>query len=313
MSKSLRIVFAGTPAFALPSLEALFQTNHEIVAVYTQPDRPAGRGQKLQTSIIKQWAVEHHLPVYQPLSLRNDEAYKELESLQPDVMIVVAYGLILPQSILSIPKFGCINVHGSLLPRWRGAAPVQYAIHAGDKQTGVTIMQMDVGMDTGDMLTQVSTPITDEDTSESVLHRLSYMAQQPLLETLEHIDDLKPIKQDEAFVTYAPKINKTDAKINWQQTAKEIHQQIRAYYPWPIAFTQFDSQDIKIHQASIIHQSSNKAPGTIVTINKQSIQVVCGEDILAIQEWQWPNSKKMSVQSFLNGQNCPIQIGQQFL
>lgn len=302
--KPLKIIFAGTPAFALPSLQALYDAGHEIVAVYTQPDRPAGRGQKLQTSIIKTWALEKNLSIYQPETLKNIDIQAQIKSHQADVMVVVAYGLILPKAVLEMPRLGCINVHASILPKWRGAAPVQYAILSGDKETGVTIMQMDVGMDTGDILQIVPYTIEAEDTTESLMNHLSHLAPSALLDTLEKLNEglIEGQVQDESLATYAHKIDKTDAKINWHQSAKTIDCQIRGYYPWPMAYTYFENQVIKIHQSRILlGQKSTAIPGTIVGYTEDEVHIATKDDMMAISVWQFPNMKKMSLKDWQNG------------
>lgn len=302
--KPLKIIFAGTPAFALPALQALYEAGHEIVAVYTQPDRPAGRGQKLQASIIKTWALEKNLNIFQPESLKSSEVQNQIKAHQADVMVVAAYGLILPKVVLEMPRLGCINVHGSILPRWRGAAPVQYAILSGDKESGITIMQMDVGMDTGNILQIRTCPIQDTDTSESLLKTLSHLAPPLLLDTLEKLNSglIQAEIQDESQVTYAHKINKSDAKINWQQSAQAIDCQIRGYYPWPMAYTTFADQIIKIHQARILKgQKSTHPPGTIVSFTQEEVLVATLDDVIAISVWQFPNMKKMTLKDWQNG------------
>jgi methionyl-tRNA formyltransferase len=310
--KPLKIIFAGTPAFALPSLKALYDAGHEICAVYTKPDSPAGRGQKLQASAIKEWALTKNLPIYQPTSLKTDEIQTQLKSHDAELMVVVAYGLILPKVVLDTPRLGCINVHGSILPRWRGAAPIQYAILAGDTQTGVTIMQMDVGMDTGDILKIIPYTIKKTDTSETLFEILSHIATPGLLETIEELDagTIHPIVQDEHLVTYAHKINKTDANINWHQPAKTIDCQIRGYNPWPIAHTQFNDQIVKIHQARILEgQKSTQEPGCIIAFTDDEVHVATQDDIIAIQVWQFPNMKKISVKDWQNGRQHALPIG----
>lgn len=310
--KPLKIIFAGTPAFALPSLKALFEAGHDICAVYTQPDRPAGRGQKLQASVVKEWALTKNLPIYQPTSLKSEEVQAQLQAHQADVMVVVAYGLILPKRVLDTPRLGCINVHGSILPRWRGAAPIQYALLSGDTQTGVTIMQMDVGMDTGDILKIVPYTIQKTDTSESLFDTLSNLATPALLDTLQALNTgtLQAQTQDEALVTYAHKIHKTDAHIQWQQSAKIIDCQIRGYYPWPIAYTQFNDQVIKIHQARILEgQKSTQEPGRIIAFKPDEVLVATLDNIIAIQVWQFPNMKKISIKDWQNGHQHLLPLG----
>jgi methionyl-tRNA formyltransferase len=236
-SASYNIIFAGTPHFSVAALEALIQSPHKVVAVYTQPDRPSGRGRKLTESPVKQKALEHHLSVYQPLSLKNPEEQQRLADLKADLMVVVAYGLILPKAVLQAPRLGCINIHASLLPRWRGAAPIQRAIVAGDARSGVTIMQMDEGLDTGAMLYKVQCPIEQNDTSEILLNRLSTMGADALLHTLAHLTSIKPEPQDHHLATYAHKITKEEANIDWSEPADVIARKIRGFNPWPVMYT----------------------------------------------------------------------------
>jgi methionyl-tRNA formyltransferase len=310
MNPSLNIVFAGTPAFTLPSLNALLGSKHRLQAVYTQPDRPAGRGRKLQPSAVKEWAQQQHLPILQPNHFKDPTTVECLAALQPDIMVVIAYGLILPKTILNIPRLGCINVHASLLPRWRGASPIQHAILHGDAESGVTIMQMDAGMDTGDMLAQVNCAILAQDTATSLHDRLAKLATTPLLQTLEALASGKahPIVQDHSQATYAPKINKEQASIDWHQSAKNIDQQIRAFNPWPIAYTELDSLLIRIHQARVVTEPCNAAPGTIISINKHGILVATGESGgLLIERLQFPNANILSVADWVNSSRRQLE------
>ncbi|NBX84830.1 MAG: methionyl-tRNA formyltransferase [Gammaproteobacteria bacterium] len=309
--KPLKIIFAGTPAFSLPCLQAIHRSEHEIIAVFTQPDRPAGRGQKLQPSIIKQWAINNDLPIFQPQTLKSAEIQQTIHNLNPDLMIVIAYGLILPKAVLDIPKHGCINVHGSLLPRWRGAAPVQYAIREGDEVTGITTMLMDVGMDTGDMLKKIHCKIEHHDTSETLLDKLSHMSAPLLIDTIDQWVNgtLIPIKQNESEVTYAHKIEKTDAKINWHETSNQILQKIRAYIPWPIAYAEWQNQAIKIHQAHNVALSSSAIPGTVLKHDTNTIVIKTGNGAIAITHWQWPNHKMMPVHDWLQGRSHELPEG----
>lgn len=302
----LNIIFAGTPDFAAQHLQALLNSKHNVIAVYTQPDKPAGRGKKLQASPVKQLAEANQIPVFQPKSLRKEEAQAELKALNADVMVVVAYGLILPEAILNSPRYGCLNVHGSLLPRWRGAAPIQRSIWAGDKQTGVTIMQMDIGLDTGDMLHKVTTPILPNETSASLYAKLAELAPPALLEVLDGLkkQTFKPVKQDETLSNYAEKLSKEEAKLDWSLPAAQLERNIRAFNPWPMSFLTLEvdgvEQNIKIYQATILpHQE--KAPGTIVNVDKTGIQISTQEGILNITRLQPAGKKPMSVQDFLNG------------
>ena len=299
--ESLKIVFAGTPAFALPCLNALISSKHSLQAIYTQPDRPAGRGRKLQASAVKEWALAHQLPIIQPLNFKEKETISELASFTPDVMIVIAYGLILPRSVLELPRFGCINVHASLLPRWRGASPIQQAILHGDIETGVTLMQMDAGMDTGGMMARINCTI-GSDTAGELHDRLAQMACAPLLTTLDAIASGREIieKQNNDLATYAPKINKEDAMIDWKKTAIEIDRQIRAFNPWPIAFTHVDDMNIRIHQAQIASLVHSEPPGTILSIDKNGLLVAAGDQALLVKCLQFPGGKAMSVADWLH-------------
>ncbi len=302
MSTSLRIIFAGTPDFAARHLDALLSSGHQVVGVFTQPDRPAGRGKKLMPSPVKVLAEEHGLPVFQPASLRPQENQQLVADLNADVMVVVAYGLILPKVVLDMPRLGCINVHGSLLPRWRGAAPIQRSLWAGDADTGVTIMQMDVGLDTGDMLYKLSCPITDEDTSATLYDKLAELGPKGLIDTLQQLADnrVQPEVQDEALVTYAEKLTKEEARLDWSLPAAQLERCIRAFNPWPMSWLEIDGQPVKVWQASVIAGPVNAAPGTIVEANKQGIQVATVEGILNLESLQPAGKKAMSAQDLLN-------------
>ncbi|HBD80550.1 methionyl-tRNA formyltransferase [Leclercia adecarboxylata] len=302
MSTSLRIIFAGTPDFAARHLDALLSSGHQVVGVFTQPDRPAGRGKKLMPSPVKVLAEEHGLPVFQPASLRPQENQQLVADLNADVMVVVAYGLILPKVVLDMPRLGCINVHGSLLPRWRGAAPIQRSLWAGDTDTGVTIMQMDVGLDTGDMLYKLSCPITDEDTSATLYDKLAELGPKGLIDTLQQLADnrVQPEVQDEALVTYAEKLSKEEARLDWSLPAAQLERCIRAFNPWPMSWLEIDGQPVKVWQASVIAGPVNAAPGTIVEANKQGIQVATVEGILNLESLQPAGKKAMSAQDLLN-------------
>lgn len=302
MSTSLRIIFAGTPDFAARHLDALLSSGHQVVGVFTQPDRPAGRGKKLMPSPVKVLAEEHGLPVFQPASLRPQENQQLVADLNADVMVVVAYGLILPKAVLDMPRLGCINVHGSLLPRWRGAAPIQRSLWAGDADTGVTIMQMDVGLDTGDMLYKLSCPITDEDTSATLYDKLAELGPKGLIDTLQQLADnrVQPEVQDEALVTYADKLSKEEARLDWSLPAAQLERCIRAFNPWPMSWLEIDGQPVKVWQASVIAGPVNAAPGTIIEANKQGIQVATVEGILNLESLQPAGKKAMSAQDLLN-------------
>jgi len=302
VSTSLRIIFAGTPDFAARHLDALLSSGHQVVGVFTQPDRPAGRGKKLMPSPVKVLAEEHGLPVFQPASLRPQENQQLVADLNADVMVVVAYGLILPKAVLDMPRLGCINVHGSLIPRWRGAAPIQRSLWAGDADTGVTIMQMDVGLDTGDMLYKLSCPITDEDTSATLYDKLAELGPKGLIDTLQQLADnrVQPEVQDEALVTYAEKLTKEEARLDWSLPAAQLERCIRAFNPWPMSWLEIDGQPVKVWQASVIAGPVNAAPGTIVEANKQGIQVATVEGILNLESLQPAGKKAMSAQDLLN-------------
>lgn len=307
----LSIVFAGTPEFGIPCLEALIQSSHQIKAIYTQPDRPAGRGRKLQASAVKDWALQHKFPVYQPLNFKSPEAINELAALKPDVMIVIAYGLILPKVVLDIPRLGCINVHASLLPRWRGASPIQHAVLYGDDQSGVTIMQMDVGMDTGDMLTKAECSIGNTDTAGTLHDKLSQLSAKPLLATLEGLSNntVRPESQNNDLATYAGKINKEDALIDWSNSALQIDRQIRAFNPWPIAYTVLGEEVLRIHQARVTEIQSEQVPGTIMSINKNGMLVVTGNQALLVEKIQFPGAKAITVADWLNSGKTQLRTG----
>lgn len=302
MSDSLRIVFAGTPDFAARHLDALLSSEHQVVGVFTQPDRPAGRGKKLMPSPVKVLAQEKGISVYQPASLRPQDSQQLVADLHADVMVVVAYGLILPKAVLDIPRLGCLNVHGSLLPRWRGAAPIQRSLWAGDQETGVTIMQMDVGLDTGDMLYKLACPITDEDTSATLYDKLAQLGPQGLLETLKQIatGTALPEVQDEALVTYAEKLSKEEALIDWSLSATQLERCVRAFNPWPMSYFIIDEQPVKVWKASVINTQTSAEPGTIVEVNKLGIQVATSDGILNLESLQPAGKKAMNAQDLLN-------------
>lgn len=306
----MNIVFAGTPHFALPCLDALLQSNHQITAVYTQPDRPAGRGHKLQASPVKVWAEKHQLPVYQPLNFKHQIDIDELRALHPDIMIVIAYGLILPQAVLDIPKYGCINVHASLLPRWRGASPIQQSILHGDSESGVTFMQLDAGMDTGPVFSNVSCSIEPHETAESLHDKLAQLAAAPLIKVLNgiHAGESHAAPQDSTGVTHAPKINKDNAQIDWKKSAMEIDRQIRAFNPWPIAFTHINEETVRIHQACILDIDCRTPPGTIIALDKKGLQVATGNQVLLIERLQFSGGKAISVADCLNASRQPLRI-----
>ena len=309
MTQPLRIIFAGTPDFAARHLQALINSEHQIVGVYSQPDRPAGRGKKLKASEVKALALEHDLPVFQPQSLKTDEALEELNSLNADIMIVVAYGLILPKAILDAPRLGCLNVHGSILPRWRGAAPIQRAIWAGDQQTCVTIMQMDEGLDTGDMLHISHLPIDSAETSASLYTKLAELGPDALINTINRLakGEITPEPQNDADANYAKKLSKDEANIDWSMDAEQIERNIRAFNPWPVCFTQMRGNTVKIYQASVVEQSG--AAGTVLASDKNGIVVACGKHALSISELQPQGKKPMAINDFLNGRSDWVTPG----
>ena len=298
----MKIIFAGTPAFAATALEALIQAGHNIVMVLTQPDRPAGRGMQMTASAVKLLAQQHHLPILQPASLKNADAQTQLQSLNADVMVVAAYGLILPPAILAIPRFGCLNIHASLLPRWRGAAPIQRAILAGDHETGITIMQMDAGLDTGDMLLKHTIAIAPDDTTQSLHDKLSLLGGQSIVEALRLLQQcqLIPIPQNGDQASYAAKITKSEAEIDWRMTAQQIDRMVRAFNPSPGAYSFFRNNLLKIWQASATHEGAGK-PGEIVAFGASGILVACGSGSLRIEAMQKSGGKKMTAADFLAG------------
>ena len=310
MSSSLRIVFAGTPEFAARHLQALLNSEHNIVAVYTQPDRPAGRGQKLTPSAVKQLALAHDIPVLQPQNLRSAEAQQELADFNADLMVVVAYGLILPQAILDTPRLGCINSHASLLPRWRGAAPIQRAIEAGDSETGITVMQMEAGLDTGPMLLKVSTPILTTDTGGSLHDRLATLGPDAVLQAIQGLIDgsITAEKQLDGLATYAHKLNKQAALIDWQRPATALDCQIRAMHPSPICHTLLAGETLKIHAA--LPAQGQGQPGEILSAERQGLLVACGEQALRLTHLQLPNGKALAFSDLLNSKKELFVPGQ---
>ena len=307
----LRLIFAGTPDFAAEALHALIRSPHEIVAVYTQPDRPAGRGRKLTPSPVKQLALQHQLTVLQPVSLKTAEAAAQLRALDADVMVVAAYGLILPPEVLEIPRNGCLNIHASLLPRWRGAAPIQRAILAGDSETGITIMQMDKGLDTGAMLLKLTCPITGEDTAASLHDRLASLGAEAIITALDQLPTLTATPQDDREATYAAKLTKQEAVIDWCRPAEELDRQIRAFNPWPVAQTSVNGQTLRIWSAQPLAGKANVSPGTVIGRDKQGIDVACGEGVLRLTWLQPAGSKPMDVAAFLNGRPDWLTPGKQ--
>ncbi len=296
----MRIVFAGTPEFARAALRALVEHGHKPVAVYTQPDRPAGRGRKLRASVVKEYAESRNLPVFQPATLKNDEEQEGLSELAPDLMVVAAYGLILPPKILGIPRFGCINVHASLLPRWRGAAPIQRAILAGDLSTGITIMQMDAGLDTGDMLLKKETAIRSDETAGGLHDRLGILGGDALLEALGQIaaGTQKREPQDDRLATYAQKITTSETYLNWTESAEELARQVRAFNPVPGARARFGEADLKIWKAEAA--DGELAPGVLASPAPGVLMVGCRSGVLRLDEIQLPGRARVDARDFLN-------------
>jgi len=309
MTEPLRIVFAGTPEFAAEHLKALLDSPYEVIAVYTQPDRPAGRGQKLMPSPVKQLALQHNIPVLQPPTLRDAAAQAELAALKPDVLVVVAYGLILPQVVLDIPRLGCINSHASLLPRWRGAAPIQRAVEAGDAESGVTVMRMEAGLDTGPMLLKVTTPISAEDTGGTLHDRLAELGPPAVVKAIAGlavgtlIDEI----QDDALATYAHKLNKDEARIDWTRPADELERLVRAFNPWPICHSTLNGEALKVLAAEVAQGEG--AAGEILSASKDGLIVACGQGALRLTRLQLPGGKPLNFADLYNSRREKFASG----
>ncbi|WP_006787260.1 methionyl-tRNA formyltransferase [Thiorhodospira sibirica] len=304
MSTPLRIVYAGTPEFALHGLSALLASAHEVVAVYTQPDRPAGRGRQLTPSPVKQMALAHGLTVEQPVSLKAEAAQAQLRAYAPDLMVVAAYGLILPPAVLALPRYGCINLHASLLPRWRGAAPIQRALLAGDAQTGITLMQMAAGLDTGEILLRLPCAIETTDTAQSLHDRLAKLSAQALMQGLEALQagTLTSVVQDDSLVTYAAKLSKAEALLDWSLSAVELDRCVRAYNPWPVAYTRWQGENLRIWESTVLDtQASPKPPGQVLTESANGIDVATGQGVLRITRLQLPGAKALDASEFIKG------------
>ena len=309
--KKLKLIFAGTPEFAAVALRALFEAGQQIVAVYTQPDRPAGRGRKLTPSPVKAVALAHQIAVQQPVNFKESVTVETLAAYQADLMIVAAYGLLLPVAVLNTPRLGCMNIHASLLPRWRGAAPIQRAILAGDKETGITIMQMNAGLDTGDMLLKKSIPIHEQDTALTLHDRLAVLGADAMLETLQlqAQDKLTPQPQNETDATYASKLHKDEAWINWHNDAAQIHRQIRAFNPWPMAQSQYGEQIIRIHAAQCITSSGDGQAGEVLAYDKTGLLIGCQPGHLRVTKCQLPGARAMQIADLYNGHPGLFDIG----
>lgn len=302
MDKQQRIIFAGTPDFSVPCLAALLEQGYSVCAVYTQPDRPAGRGQKLTPSPVKKLALEHDIPVYQPKSLKKAEAQAELAALNADLMIVIAYGLILPQVVLDAPRLGCINVHASLLPRWRGAAPIHRALLAGDNETGITIMQMNAGLDTGDMLLTKSCAILPSDTGQILHDRLAALGAEALLESLPQLETLERVPQDDSLANYAHKLEKAEGTLDWNKSAVELERQVRAFNPWPMTNTELLGIKLRVWAAEAIAEACDAEPGSLVRGSKQGLDIATADGVLRLLSVQKAGGRQISVADFLNAQ-----------
>lgn len=304
MPENLNVIFAGTPEFAARSLQSLISSRHNVIAVYTQPDRPAGRGQKVQSSPVKKIALNEKKPVFQPKNLDADEI-KRLKNFNADVMVVSAYGLLLPTEILTSPKYGCINIHASLLPKWRGAAPIQRAIIAGDQQTGITIMQIVEKLDAGPILLQLKCDIHSSDTGKILHDRLAELSSQEIIRALDglQMNELIPKPQDTTQATYAKKLTKKEANINWQESALEIERKIRAYNSWPVAYSYFQGQRVRIWEAKACRDQCNKDPGTVISASNEGIAVCTGAGMLNLTSLQLSGGKIISAQDFKNSHN----------
>lgn len=302
MTHRLRIVFAGTPEFAVPPLEALHAAGHDLVAAYTQPDRPAGRGQALTASPVKRRALEFGLTVEQPATLKTPDAVARLRSFDADLMVVVAYGLILPRAVLDVPRFGCWNIHASLLPRWRGAAPIQRAIVAGDAVTGITIMQMEAGLDTGPMLLVRETPIGPRELGGELHDRLSRLGAEAIVAAIDEwqAGRIKPVIQPAEGATYAAKLSKAEARIDWTKPARAIDAQVRAFNPWPVAETTWDGKQLRVWQSEPEPPAAGAAPGTVLESSGDRIVVAAGEGALRLLQLQLAGRRAMSAAEFLN-------------
>ncbi|WP_372610718.1 methionyl-tRNA formyltransferase [Halomonas sp.] len=317
MPRPLRVIFAGTPAFAAESLAALLKSAHQVVGVYTQPDRPAGRGRKLTPGPVKTLAVEHGLPVLQPATLREADVHAELAALEADVMVVAAYGLILPRTVLAIPALGCLNIHASLLPRWRGAAPIQRAIEAGDTESGVTIMQMDEGLDTGDILLTRRTPITTTTTGGELHDTLAALGGQAIIEALDDLaaGTLTATPQPPEGVTYAAKLSKIEAEMDFSRPAAELAARVRAFNPWPVAWCWLGDDRLRLLMAEATHPGKGDtevSPGTLLAHDGKALRIACGpagDQVLRVTQAQWPGGKALPVRDLLNSRGDRLPVG----
>lgn len=305
----MKVIFMGTPDFSVATLEALIGSKHQVVAVYTQPDKPKGRGKTMQFTPVKEVALNHRIPVYQPVKVRDPQVIEEMRQIQADVMVVVAFGQILPREVLEMTRYGCINVHASLLPKYRGAAPIQWAVIQGEKESGVTTMQMDVGLDTGDMLEKVVVPLDVKETGGSLFEKLSHSGADLLLSTLKGLEEgsITPQKQGETTTAYAKMLKKEMGEIHWEKSAVEIERLIRGMNPWPSAYTHLAGKTMKIWQADVIESESSEKPGSITSIEKNQFLVQTGKGLLAVKELQLEGKKRMETGAFLRG--CQLATG----
>ena len=310
--KPLKIIFAGTPDFAVPALAALIKAGHDVVLVLTQPDRPSGRGMKLKASPVKELALQHAIAVFQPETLKDVDAQARIEAVKADVMIVAAYGLIIPTNVLQMPRLGCYNIHASLLPRWRGAAPIHRALLAGDAETGVTIMEVVPALDAGAMVSKGVLPISERDTSQSLHDGLAHMGADLMVDAMQQLAEtgnLPATIQDESLVTYAAKLQKAEASIDWTQSADLISRQVRAFNPFPVAHAILNGEFCRIWMATQSDVVSHVKPGTILDVGT-NIQVACGQGALIVEELQLPGGKRLKAKDFIAGQN--LKVGQHF-
>lgn len=309
----IRIVFMGTPAFSVPILEALIDSEYEVVAVVTQPDRPVGRKKILTASPVKAAAVQHDLPVFQPEKISGSPEMETLIALEPDLIVTAAFGQFLPQKLLSVPKYGAINVHASLLPKYRGGAPVHYALMKGEKETGVSIMYMEKKMDAGDILSQKSLDITRNDDVGTLFDRLSALGKDLLMDTLPKLlaGDITPVKQNEEEVTYSPNIKREEELVDWTKTAAEVDYQVRGLRPWPVAYTLLEGNRLKLWDVTPTEEKTTAVPGTIIRIEKEAVYIACGDQtVVKINEVQPAGKSKMTVMAFLSGVGSQLKVGE---